>query len=180
MTLRERFASAMTLREFVEQADANKDLWVAASRRAEAPSALVQRLQALAAPRYLLALAEDWCGDALGTLAPLASLVDQVPQLELKILARDENLDIMDAHLTRGARAIPVVIVLDEQFAELGWWGSRPAPLQRWVSSPEAKALSKEERYREIRRWYASDRGHTALGEITDLLEAGAQIKDVA
>ncbi len=179
MTLRDKFDRGMTLAEFIESAQANKDLWIAGSRRAEAPPELVERLQSLPS-RYLLVLAEDWCGDALGTLAPLARLVAEVPQLEMRILARDKNLDVMDAHLTRGARAIPVVIVLNEEFQELGWWGSRPVPLQRWVSSPEARQLSKEDRYRETRRWYASDRGRTALEEIAKLLERTAEIEEVA
>ena len=131
-------------------------------------------------PTRLLVLAEDWCGDALGTLPALARLAEKVPQLELRVLARDQNLDVMDAHLTRGARAIPVVIVLDEDYQELGWWGSRPDPLQRWVTSSEAQQLSKEDRYREIRRWYSRDRGRTALEEITQLLERGATIEEVA
>lgn len=178
--LRDRFAGAATLAQFIEDAQTNKALWIAASRRAEAPAPLVQRLLSLPSPRYLLVLAEDWCGDALGTLPALARLAENVPQLELRVLARDRNLDLMDAHLTRGARSIPVVIVLDESFRELGWWGSRPAPLQRWVSSPEGQQLSKEERYRETRRWYATDRGRTALEEITELLERTAPLEEVA
>jgi hypothetical protein len=179
MLLRDEFARGMTLAQFLESAQANKDLWIAASRRADAPAELVARLQPLPA-RNLLVLAEDWCGDALGTVPPLARLAAEVPQLELRILARDQNLEVMDAHLTRGARAIPVVIVLDQDFRELAWWGSRPAPLQRWVLLPETQKLSKEDRYREIRRWYSSDRGRTALAEITRLLERTAVIEDVA
>src|SRR6185437_2151794 len=179
MTLRDKFDQGLTLAEYIETAQANRDPWIAASRRAEAPPSLVERLQSLP-PRQLLVLAEDWCGDALGTVAPLARLASQVPRLDLRILARDQHLDVMDAHLTRGARAIPVVIVLDADFQELGWWGSRPAPLQRWVTSPEAQQLSKEDRYREIRRWYANDRGRTALEEITALLERTASIDEAA
>jgi len=178
--LRDRFALAMSLAQFIEKAQTNKDLWIAAARRAEVSTQLIERLQSLPERRHLLVLAEDWCGDALGTLPPLARLAEQVPQLELRVLARDDNLDVMDAHLTRGARAIPVVIVLDEKFREIGWWGSRPKPLQRWVSSAEAQSLSKEDRYREVRRWYASDRGRTALEEITLLLESGTTIENVA
>jgi hypothetical protein len=69
----------------------------------------------------------------------------------------------MDAHLTGGrSRSIPVIIVYDEDFNEMGWWGPRPGPLQEWVLG-EGQALSKEDRYREVRRWYARDRGRTTL-----------------
>jgi hypothetical protein len=96
------------------------------------------------------------------------------------VLERDQNLDLMDTHLTRSARAIPVVIVLDENYRELGWWGSRPEPLQNWVRSEEAQAMNKDDRYREMRRWYARDGGRTALDEIVRLLERTATAKAVA
>lgn len=138
------------------------------------------RLQSLPADRHLLVLAEDWCGDAFSTVPFIARLAEAVPQLDLRILERDQNLDLMDAHLSGTARAIPVVIVLDEQYRELGWWGSRPEPLQRWVKSEEAQQLSKEDRYRQIRLWYARDQGRTTLEEIAELLERTSELKEVA
>lgn len=170
-TLQDRFASGMTLDEMIEGATAKQDLWRAVRRRSHAPADLVERLRSLPARRHLLVLTADWCGDAVNTLPPLASLVGEVPQLDMRLLDRDQNLDLMDNHLTGRARAIPVVMVLDEQFRELGWWGSRPAPLQQWVKSEEAQRLSKDARYLETRRWYARDHGRTALAEITSLLE---------
>src|SRR6202000_965865 len=83
MTLQDRFATALSLAQFVEQAESNKELWIWVSRRAEAPPMLVERLQSLPSPRHLLVLAADWCPDALGTLPPLARLAEQVPQLDL-------------------------------------------------------------------------------------------------
>lgn len=94
--LQDRFASAMTLDEFIERAEANRDLWLAIRRRAQAPADLVERLRSLPPRRHLLVLAEDWCGDAVNTLPPLARLVEAVPQLDLRVLERDQNLDLMD------------------------------------------------------------------------------------
>lgn len=70
-----------------------------------------------------------------------------------------------------GARAIPVVIVLDESFTGCGWWGSRPAELQAWVMTPDARRMEPSDRYREVRRWYARDRGRSTLREVLDLLD---------
>jgi hypothetical protein len=71
----------------------------------------------------------------------------------------------MDGHRTGKSRSIPIVIVLDSQFAERAWWGPRPAPLQGWVVNA-GRALTPAERYREVRRWYARDRGTTTLAEL--------------
>ena len=85
----------------------------------------------------------------------------QLSVLDNLLLGRDANLDVMDAHLTNGrSRSIPIVIVYDEDFREVGWWGPRPGEIQEWVMD-EGLSLSSPERYKVIRRWYAKDRGRT-------------------
>lgn len=173
--LRGRYDSGLTMREFVERAEANRELWKAMTRRASAPDDLVARARLLP-PRRLLVLLEDWCGDAVNTIPVLAALVEAVPQLELRVLGRDANPDLMDAHLTGRSRSIPVVMVLDEDYVERGWWGPRPSELQCWVTSPEARAMTMAERYKEVRRWYARDHGRTTLVEVIELMERTAAV----
>lgn len=170
-TLGERFERAERLEQFIARARHYPDLWRDMHARARVPDMLVSRARRLPATRRLLVLLEDWCGDAINTIPPLAALVDDVPQLELRVLERDRNPDLMDAHLTGVSRSIPVVIVLDEAGTELGWWGPRPIALQQWAMSPEARAMDPADRYREMRRWYARDKGHTTIEEILRLIE---------
>ena len=82
-----------------------------------------------------------------------------------------KNADLMDAHLTGASRSVPVVMLLDAHYIERAWWGPRPAPLQGWVIRA-GRALTKEDRYREVRRWYARDRGITTLAELVAVLRA--------
>jgi hypothetical protein len=77
----------------------------------------------------------------------------------------------MDRHLTGTSRSIPVLILLNEDFNECGWWGPRPAELQKWVIE-EGLKLPREERYKQVRTWYARDRGETTMREIVGKLEA--------
>jgi hypothetical protein len=93
--------------------------------------------------------------------------------MDLRVLARDQNLDLMDAHLTNGGRAIPVVMILDEMYREVGWWGPRPDPLQDYFLR-ELRPLPKEERYPHLRAWYARDRGMTSLTELLDRIPSPA------
>ena len=170
--LRERYEQAVTFEEFIASAHANHDLWRGMAARARVPEEITARARQITGTRRLLVLLEDWCGDAVNTIPMLAALARDVPQLELRVLARDEHLDLMDAHRSpAGARAIPVVIVLDESFTECGWWGSRPAELQAWVMTPDARRMEPSDRYREVRRWYARDRGRSTLREVLDLLD---------
>ena len=170
MDLRERYERAATFEQYIEQAEKNHDLWRALADRARVPEEIAARVRALPGRRHLLVLSEDWCGDAVNTVPVIARLAASATNLDLRILARDRNPDLRDAHLTNGSRSIPVVMVLDEQFTECGWWGPRPAPLQRWVLET-GLGMPKEERYREVRRWYARDQGRTTLDEIVALLE---------
>ncbi len=169
--LNERYERAATFEEFLETAEKYAELWRSTAERATVAPELVERVSAIGAKRKLLVLLEDWCGDALGSVPYVAALADAAPNLELRVLARDSNLDIMDAHLTNGSRSIPVVIILDEEGQELGWWGPRPRELQAWVLGEEGQSLPLEDRFREVRRWYAKDRGRTALEELVTLLE---------
>ena len=152
----------------------NADLWAAVWRRAEVPEEHLRRVAALGGAWHLLVLSEDWCGDAVNTLPVVAKLAALSPNMDLRVLARDENLDIMDAHLTGRSRSIPCVIALDEDFRERGWWGPRPTELQRWVLGA-GQSLDGKERYRETRMWYARDHGRTTLDELVVMLERGAR-----
>jgi hypothetical protein len=173
ITLRERYLGAPEFGEMLAVAEKNRDLWTAVWRRATVPDEYVQRVAALGGAWHLLVLSEDWCGDAVNTVPVLARLAELAPNLDLRVLARDHNLDLMDAHLSGTSRAIPVAIILDDEFRERGWWGSRPAELQSWVLGP-GRALDKESRYRHVRSWYARDAGRTTIEEVVAALEYAA------
>jgi hypothetical protein len=172
-SMRGRFLAAPDFEAMLASAQKNVELWEAVWRRAHVDDAYLLRVAALRGMWHLLALSEDWCGDAVNTLPVVAKLAELAPTLDLRVLGRDTNPDLMNAHLTGKSRSIPVVIVLDEEFRERGWWGPRPTVLQRWVSG-QGQLLEKTARYREARTWYARDRGHTTLDEVVSLLERSA------
>lgn len=161
---------AQSFAEFLPTATKNEDLWRLTYERAQVPAEIVARVESFPGEWRLLVLSEDWCGDAANTIPVLAAFSDAVQNVELRLLARDENPALMDEHLTNGAsRSIPVVMVLDRSGEEHGWWGPRPADLQAWVLT-EGKALDGDARYREIRKWYARDKGLTTLYEVVSLI----------
>jgi hypothetical protein len=127
--------------------------------------------------RKLLVIAEDWCGDASNTVPIIAKLADQSPGLELRVIMRDANPEVMDQYLTNGSRSIPIVIALDESFEEIGHWGPRPTELQAWVMANRA-TVPKSELYPQVRKWYARDRGETTIKEVLEA--AGLSVAKVA
>lgn len=127
--------------------------------------------------RKLLVIAEDWCGDASNTVPIIAKFANSVPGIELRVILRDQNPEVMDRYLTNGARSIPIVIALDESYQEIGHWGPRPTELQAWVMANRG-TMPKSELYPQVRKWYARDRGETTLREVLEA--AGLAVVKVA
>ena len=171
--MEDRFRRAQTFEEFLRGAQESGHPWREFYDRARVPEAFLLRGRGLKASWHLLALAEGWCGDGANSLPPLARLAEAAPGLELRVLPRDENPDLMDGPRTDGNRSIPVVMVLDEDFREVGWWGPRPAPLQE-IFLREIRQLPQPERYPRLRAWYAKDGGRTVLEEIFALIPESA------
>jgi hypothetical protein len=167
---KERYYGGESFADFLTRAITNKALWEGVSKHVNIPLDLSARLEALGGHWHLLVLSEDWCGDAVNIVPIVAKLADSVSNMDLRLLARDENLDIMDAHLTGTSRSIPIVILLNERFDECGWWGPRPLALQKWVKE-EGMLLPKQDRYKVVRTFYARDRGVTTMTEIVGMLE---------
>lgn len=155
---------AQTFDAFVAASDQHKGLWEGIYKIVRVPEWAFQAVP-LGARRRLLVIAEDWCGDASSTVPILARFADAAPGMELRILRRDEHPGLMDGYLTNGSRSIPIVIVLDESFQELGHWGPRPSTLQAWVLE-NRPLVAKADLYPQIRKWYARDRGETTLREV--------------
>ena len=159
------WADALPYDRFLDESkDQHKGLWVGVYGLARIPQWAREAVGRSPRLRFLV-LTEDWCGDAANTIPILARLVDEVPGPQIRILRRDENPAVMDRYLTGSARSIPIVIVLDDEFRELGHWGPRPAPLQAFVMANRA-TVPKAELYPQVRKWYARDRGEATLREI--------------
>ena len=173
ITMRDRYQGAMEFEEMLATAETNAPLWKGVWRTTAVPDSFLRRVASLGGAWHLLVLSEDWCGDAANSVPVVAKLAEQSPNVDLRILARDRNLDLMETHLTGSSRSIPVVLVLDEQFNERGWWGPRPRALQDWVLGP-GKAMEQEARYREVRARYARDKGLSTLEEVVATIEAAA------
>jgi thioredoxin family protein len=165
LDFRKLWAEALSFPDFVAACKAQYcGLWEGLYKLARIPEWATAAIPGNAL-RKLLVIAEDWCGDASNTVPVIARLADQAPGLKLKIIMRDKYPEVMDQYLTNGSRSIPIVIALDETFAEVGHWGPRPTELQAWVMA-NRETMPKNERYPKVRQWYARDRGETTIREV--------------
>jgi hypothetical protein len=117
-----------------------------------------------------LVFSETWCGDAAHNLPFIAKWAAHAG-VDLRIILRDENTELMDEFLTGGGRSIPKLVRLNENFEVLGTWGPRPTPLMeeyaKWKSQPEFD-------YKEwtlfAQDWYNKDKGASLEADFIALL----------
>lgn len=123
-----------------------------------------------------LVITEDWCGDSAQTLPVIASLAVLNKNIDLKILLRDSNPEIMDMYLTNGKRSIPKLVVFDQELNEIFHWGPRPTETKTLADELHKKDLEKQEIIKQLHLWYAKDGGYSTEKEIIGLLRNNLKI----
>lgn len=150
------------------------EMWRGVYARSAVPAWAVEEGRRIGGEWRVLVISEDWCGDAFNTVPVMARLAEALPTVQLRVAKRDENPALMDAFLTNGSRSIPLAIVLRPDFTVAGRWGPRPPELQAFVLSEKRKGeRPSSEIYRDVRRWYARDRGETTLRGLLEVMAAG-------
>lgn len=121
-----------------------------------------------------LVITEGWCGDAAQSVPVFEQFMSKVG-VEVRYVLRDEHDDLMALHLTNGAKSIPIMVLLDDEFKLIGQWGPRPRLLQEMVMEykhqPEPKKPYSEFS-KDIQLWYANDKQAELIAEWKSLLEA--------
>jgi hypothetical protein len=115
-------------------------------------------------------LSEAWCGDSAQNIPVIAKLASQNSFIELRILLRDENSDIMDLFLSNGTRSIPVLVAFDEEWNEIFKWGPRPKAAKDMVNDLKVAGLPKDEINEKLHKWYALNKGEAVSEEICEIL----------
>lgn len=137
------------------------------------PEGVKQQLQ-LNSKFIWLVLAEGWCGDAAQLLPIMEKMAEVVPNIDLRIVFRDENDALMQEFLTNGARSIPKLIILNADNHEvLAAWGPRPEAAARLIKEYKTKfGVVNEEAKTELQKWYLHDKGLSTMAEIVKIMQA--------
>jgi len=129
---KKRFEQGITYDAYKAQMTRNQERFLTTEETVEFDPTDLAFFKQLPAPIYVLAIAEDWCGDVINNLPVLGKLAEQSENLKLRVFLRDQNLDIMDQYLKEGQfRSIPVFVLFDANFHELGHWIERPASMTK-------------------------------------------------
>jgi thioredoxin-like negative regulator of GroEL len=132
----------------------------------------LDQLDSLERKYIWLVLAEGWCGDAAQLLPILNKIAEGSGNIELKIVFRDENEELMSHFLTNGARAVPKVIVLDAETLEIeGSWGPRPTGATDLIKEYKAQFGAVDETAKaNLQLWYLHDKGLSTQEELVNLM----------
>jgi hypothetical protein len=133
--------------------------------------ALIKNINRLKKHYRLLVISEGWCGDAAQIVPLFQKMAALSPEkFDLRFVLRDQHLPLIDAHLTNGGRAIPILLILDDSGELLLKWGPRPAVLQQLLRGWKAEIPDLFEVAEKLHLWYSRDRTQTTQQELTSLI----------
>ncbi|WP_457610473.1 thioredoxin family protein [Lutibacter sp.] len=120
-----------------------------------------------------LVIAEGWCGDAAQILPILNKIAETSTKVDLKIVLRDENPELMNQFLTNGNQSIPKIIIIDNNNNVINSWGPRPSIAAKMVLDYKEKNGSIDaDLKKNLQLWYNKDKGVNTQEEIIKLLKA--------
>lgn len=120
-----------------------------------------------------MVLTESWCGDAAQTLPVINKFAEANEKIDLKVVLRDENEELMNQFLTNGSKSIPKLIVVDNHSKEvIGSWGPRSAKAAKMVTDYKAAHGKIDAKLKtDLQNWYNQDKGVHIEKEMLDLIE---------
>lgn len=137
------------------------------------PENIQNSLNNLGQNYIFLVLTEGWCGDAAQIVPVLNKLAEASDKIELKLVLRDDNDDLMQHFLTNGSKSVPKLVLLDAETKQvLSSWGPRPVGATKLITDYKAEyGIIDETAKTELQKWYLHDKGISTMNEVTGLVE---------
>ena len=135
-------------------------------------SELSDQIAALQKQTWLL-ITETWCGDAANSVPIIEKLAELKPEVNLRIVLRDEQPELMNQFLTKGGKSIPKLIALDDELNVLFSWGPRPEELQKiyWDWRESENKVPYSEFHLVIQKWYNDNKSKGIQDELLGKLQ---------
>jgi hypothetical protein len=137
------------------------------------PEEIEQKISKFGKEITWLVISESWCGDAAHVLPVINKIAELNSNIQLRIVIRDENMDLMNQFLTNGSQSIPKLIVLEKNTLEvLTTWGPRPSEATKMVEDYKKEHGSLDAAFKEdLQMWYNKDKGINIMQDLTSLIE---------
>lgn len=135
---------------------------------------IITKLQNLDNHYIWLVISEGWCGDAAQILPILHKMANESnKKVDLRIVLRDENDELMSHYLTNGGRAIPKVIVICKEAGIVrADWGPRPKGATELMANYKKEFGVIDEKIKtDLQLWYLADKGASVQEELVKIME---------
>ena len=132
-----------------------------------------QTMESLKNEYSWVVISEGWCGDAAQLLPIFNLMAENASKINLSVVLRDANPELMNRFLTNGARSIPKLIVLDPENNVRGIWGPRPMGATQLIAEYKAaKGMIDETAKTQLQMWYLHDKGLSTQRELAELMKS--------
>src|SRR5690554_6639938 len=134
---------------------------------------VIEAVKRISEKQLWMVLTESWCGDAAQNIPVLKKIADENPLIELRLVLRDDNDELMQKYLTKGGRSIPkLIVVSDDMETTLFDWGPRPKVAQVEVERLLHEQGGFNDAVKEgIQVWYNKDEGRSLQEELMKLMK---------
>ncbi len=130
-----------------------------------------QKLKNLEREYIWLLISEGWCGDAAQIIPVIYKMAQISEKIDLRIVFRDANEDLMNHFLTNGTKSIPKLIILDKStLTVLGDFGPRPQGAKQMMLDYKARHGTIDDKAKaDLQLWYLHDKSWSTQKEIMNL-----------
>lgn len=121
-----------------------------------------------------LVLTESWCGDAAHVMPVMNKIAKLNDNIDLKVVLRDQNKELMNQFLTNGNKSIPKLHLIDNQSDEVvNSYGPRPTDATKLVNEYKSKHGKLTPEFKEgLQKWYNKDKGQNTINDLVALLNS--------
>ena len=135
---------------------------------------IIDKLQKLDNHYIWLVISEGWCGDAAQILPIINKMaLESNKKIDLRIVFRDANDELMSHYLTNGGRAIPKIIVICKEAGIVrADWGPRPKGATELMADYRKEFGVIDEKIKtDLQLWYLADKGISVQEELLEIME---------
>lgn len=152
---------------FTEMNLARMNRWI---KKGSLGNDLIEEVKKIDKHQTWIVITEPWCGDA-AHIVPFIHLVAELnPKITAEFELRDSEPHRIDDYLTNGSKAIPILIIKDENGQDLKVWGPRPSEAQKLHAELKAKGADFDETINTLQAWYNKDKGKALSSELAVVL----------
>ena len=119
-----------------------------------------------------LVITESWCGDAAQILPVIAKMSKASNQIQMRIVLRDENPELMNLFLTNGTKSIPKLILIDQKTENIiADFGPRPKGAADFMLKYKLEFGQIDDNAKlELQKWYTQNKGVEIQEAIIELI----------